>query len=671
MTRHVVGFSILLLALVSGACNRDAVTGLPPMAARNGAGPKQLNDAIAFFTRQFSPIDGGLAVMNVDGSGRRPLAGGERGFEPSISPDARRIAFTRSPDGETVSIYVMNVDGTGTTSIVQGLVFPPGAVWSPDGSQIAFRSNHEGQTGPVARISIVNADGTGLRQVSPEPGPNEFAYDESPTWSPTGTQLAFTRNSVLHVINGDGTGMTALPNEDLAINPSWSPDGQRIAYTSLDPAGDIHVRNADGSNLVAVTTMPEFEGWPRWSPDSRQLAFSRTVGEQVNIFTINADGTGEVRLTPDGVSDFMPDWSPCPSASCAPGLRVQVTPATATLGRDETVQATATVRSMSGTVIDHAMVAWSSTDASVVTVTPSGLVTAVGPGTAQIQATFANATGSATVTVTDATVLRNVIVYTTEEFGPSELAVVNPDGSGRRRLTTDGRGYFSPAVSPDGRRIVFAGFGGIFLMNADATGVTHLVGLSQFDQTPAWSPDGRQIAFRSMKDGPFGAYGRIFVINVDGTGLRQLSPENVDPNAYTFDDWPTWSRDGSKVAFSRSGALHVINLDGTGLTTLPSPEGAEAPSFSPDGTRIAYTSFISTRDVFISNADGSNPVRVTSAPEQENNPRWSPDGRQLVFCRVVNGFFQLFTINADGTGESKLSANPNTFECSPSWSPVP
>lgn len=671
MKRRAVGLSMLLFALLSGACNRDAVTGVPPIAAGNAAGPKQLHDAIAFFTREFSTIDGGLAVMDVDGSGRRPLTGGERGFEPAISPDGRRIAFTRSPDGETVSIYVMNVDGTGTTSIVQGLVFPPGPVWSPGGGQIAFRSSHEGQTGPVARISIVNADGTGLRQVSPEPGPNEFAYDESPTWSPTGTQLAFTRNSVLHVINVDGTGMTALPNEDLAINPSWSPDGQRIAYTSLDPVGDIHVRNADGSNLVAVTTMPEFEGWPRWSPDSRQLVFSRTVGEQVNIFTINADGTGEVRLTPDGVSDFMPDWSPCPSASCAPGLLVQVAPATATLGRDETVQATATVRSMSGTVIDHAMVAWSSTDASVVTVTPSGLVTAVGPGTAQIQATFADATGSATVTVTDATVLRNVIVYATEEFGLSELAVVNPDGSGRRRLTTDGRGYFAPDISPDGQRIAFAGFAGIYLMNADGSDVTQLVSRAPFDYSPAWSPEGSKIAFRSDTPGPFGSASRIFVINVDGTGLRQLSPDVPDPNSFYYsDDGPTWSPDGNKIVFTRNGSLQVINLDGTGLTPLPNEDGAWYPDLSPDGTRIAYGSLFTGLDVHIRNADGSNPITVVSGPDQEYNPRWSPDNQRIVFTRVVDGYSQIFVINADGTGEVKLSVAA-THEFQPIWSPLP
>src|SRR5712691_2659433 len=322
------------------------------------------------------------------------------------------------------------------------------------------------------------------------------------------------------------------------------------------------------------------------------------------------------------------------SPTGVPAIRIDVAPSPVTLETDETRQLAATVRSTSGTVIDHATVTWSSTSALVANVTQAGLVTAVGKGTTQIQATFTNVTGSAVVTVNNATVLRNVILYATEEFGLSELAVVKPDGTGRRRLTTDQFGYFMPDISRDGRHIAFAGPGGIYAMNADGTGTTLVVSRgSSIDATPAWSPDGAQIAFRSMVDGPFGSAGRIFVVNVDGTGLRQLSPDVPDPTVvYYFDDSPTWS---------------------------------------PDGTHIAYTSFINTRDVFVSNADGSNPVRVTSAPEQENNPRWSPDSHRLVFCRVLTGFFQLFTINADGTGETRLSANPNTFECSPSWSPVP
>ena len=299
-------FAAGVFAFSTAACNRDNTTGIPAISSRVEGSTKQLTDAIAFFTRQFNTVDGGLAVMSVDGSGRRPLAGGELGFEPSISPDGRRIAFSRNTDVGVTSVYVMNVDGSGTTPVAQGIVLNPGPVWSPNGCQVAFRSSPDGPTGPVGRISIVNADGTGLRQVSPDDAQDFF--DESPTWSPDGTRLAFTRNSFLHVINVDGTGLTALPNEDMASNPSWSPDGQRIAYSS---GGEIHMRNADGSNLVRVTTAAEgtFDSWPRWSPDSRRLVISHVAGDQIQIVTINADGTNPVNLTPAGVLDFMPDWS--------------------------------------------------------------------------------------------------------------------------------------------------------------------------------------------------------------------------------------------------------------------------------------------------------------------------------------------------------------------------
>jgi len=310
MKRRVADLFFLLLALLAGACNHDGVTGLPPIAARSAPGPKKLQDAIAFFTREFNTTDGGLGVMNVDGSGRRALSGGELGFEPSISPDGRRIAFSRNTDVGVTSIYVMNVDGTGTTEVARGLVFNPGPVWSPDGCQIAYRSGVDQQVSPW--IEIVNADGTGARQLTPAPDPNEFAYYESPTWSPDGSRLAFTKNSALHVINADGTGLTALPNEDQALNPSWSPDGQRIAYTSLDPFGEIHLRNPDGSNPARVTTAAEgtFDFWPRWAPNSRQLVTSHIAGDGVQTVTVNIDGTNPVSLTPAGVLDFMADWSP-------------------------------------------------------------------------------------------------------------------------------------------------------------------------------------------------------------------------------------------------------------------------------------------------------------------------------------------------------------------------
>src|SRR2546422_2107887 len=173
------------------------------------------------------------------------------------------------------------------------------------------------------------------------------------------------------------------------------------------------------------------------------------------------------------------------SPTGVPAIRIDVAPSPVRLETDETRQLTATVRSTSGAVIDHATVTWSSTSALVATVTQAGLVTAVGKGTTQIQATFTNVTGSAVVTVNNATVLRNVILYATEEFGLSELAVVKPDGTGRRRLTTDQFGYFMPNISRDGGHIAFAGLGGIYAMNADGRSEERRVGK---ECRSRWSP---------------------------------------------------------------------------------------------------------------------------------------------------------------------------------------
>src|SRR5205823_7540985 len=89
--------------------------------------------------------------------------------------------------------------------------------------------------GSAGRIFVVNVDGTGLRQLSPDvPDPNVVYYfDDSPTWSPDGATIAFDRFGALAVINVDGTGLTTLSTPEGAETPSWSPDGTHIAYTSF------------------------------------------------------------------------------------------------------------------------------------------------------------------------------------------------------------------------------------------------------------------------------------------------------------------------------------------------------------------------------------------------------------------------------------------------------
>jgi dipeptidyl aminopeptidase/acylaminoacyl peptidase len=273
-------------------------------------------------------------------------------------------------------------------------------------------------------------------------------------------------------------------------------------------------------------------------------------------------------------------------------------------------------------------------------------------------------------------VLHNVIIYTTEAPGLPAVAVVRPDGSCRRLITTDGLAYASPAISPDGRRIAVAryvtGWDGIWLLNVDGTGLTQLVKRSSLDGDPAWSPDGSTIAFESQDSTQYGPVDRIFLVQADGTGLRQLTFDTT-PNHYSFDAGPSWSSDGTRIVFSRTGVLYVINADGTGLTDLA--QGGEYPSWSPDGVHIVSGTLSAGWWLLTTvNADGTNPVTVTQDTLQLGMPRWSPDGASLVFYEVQgtapNYVTQLFTIHRDGSGKKKLSAAA-VNEGWPNWSRLP
>lgn len=671
--------ALLLFVLALGSCNRDEVTGVSAVSADRASLPSTLRNAILFTTDEFAPRLGSqLAVMEPDGSARHRVTDDDHGYlNPALSPDGRRIAVSRFTGDAFDGIYLMKADGSEPSLLVNRssefgtFFFDFQPTWSPDGGQIAFVSwVLEDGFGPNARIFVINVDGTGLRQLTPSVGPGEFAFDEGPSWSPDGTRIVFTRTFVLHVINADGTGLTPLPNEDFAVSPSWSPDGQRIAYQSFDVG--IRIRNADGTSPATVTSTPG--GWPRWSPDGRRLVFVSTISGRNQIYVINVDGTGETRLS-FTASDNQPAWSPFPRGTSGAGAAVEIAPTDAKLAPDDTRQLTATVRTAGGEVLSHAPVTWSSSDPAVATVTSAGLVTAVENGVAQIRAVFGGDTARANVRVADR-ILRNAIVYSTDEFGVAEFAVVKPDGSGRRRLTTDQIGYISPDISPDGRRIVFSGpfHISLFVIDVDDIGLTEegrevFFDFDQLPDSPVWSPDASRIAFTGTRQGPFGSSRRILVINADGTDVHQVSPDDTDATLTTSDDSPTWSPDGTRLIFTRNGVLHVINADGAGLSPLPNDDLASSPDWSPDGTRVAYASPTPGFGIRIRDADGSNPVTVTTQAG-DSHPRWAPDNQRLVFVRVVDGRSQLFVINANGSGEARLSIGPGQHT-SPSWSPLP
>lgn len=205
----------------------------------------------------------------------------------------------------------------------------------------------------------------------------------------------------------------------------------------------------------------------------------------------------------------------------------------------------------------------------------------------------------------------------------------------------------------------------IYVMNPDGTGQVNLTNNAAYDYMPSWSPDGRKILFTTYRDGN----GEIYVMNADGTNQTNLT------NSISSDDQASWSADGSKIVFVRDRDIYVMNADGTnqvGLTSNPPLVAVSGPSWSPDGSRIAFSSnplSISDFDIYVMNADGTNQVRLTTGSGGDAGPDWSPDGTKIAFhINNGGGDSEVYIMNPDGTNLVNLTNSPGD-DAQPSWSP--
>jgi Tol biopolymer transport system component len=262
-----------------------------------------LRNTILYTSEEFG---GALMAMRPDGSQRVQLTPNQSFYAaPVVSPDGQSIAVAHNGDG----IYALDRFGKGLTTLIGGGNFDGTPAWSPDGTKLAFRRQIHGLYGDVGRIFIVNRDGTGLRQLTPEPtNSNENPYDGDPSWSPDGTRLLFSRSGEMSFINADGTGLTSTGV--IGDSPSWSRDGTHIAYQSINGGSDgIWVMDMSFTPHQ-VTTPVQADQMPRWSADGSQLVFARVVAGVSQIYTMKVDGTGVTKLSTSTKSDSWPTWSP-------------------------------------------------------------------------------------------------------------------------------------------------------------------------------------------------------------------------------------------------------------------------------------------------------------------------------------------------------------------------
>jgi len=229
-----------------------------------------------------------------------------------------------------------------------------------------------------------------------------------------------------------------------------------------------------------------------------------------------------------------------------------------------------------------------------------------------------------------------------------DIFVMNADGGGRRQLTNTGSADMEPTWSPDGTKIAFVSntfaLDGqsdyeIWVMNADGSDQHPITNNSSSETQPAWSPDGSKIAFESRQD--------IYVMDADGnnqTNITPDSPTGCSSNCYQgLDEDPAWSPDGSKIAyvhgygppdnpFAGGGVPNIWTMDANGnnkINVSNNPDtSAIMPTWSPDGSKIAYVgteSGTTNRDIWLMDADGTDQHAIETNAANDINPDWQQD----------------------------------------------
>lgn len=277
------------------------------------------------------------------------------------------------------------------------------------------------------------------------------------------------------------------------------------------------------------------------------------------------------------------------------------------------------------------------------------------------------------------------------------LSSVKADGSAPAPLVQAPRGESvdDAAWSPDGTRLVF-GQGtedGSRLMLEDAGGTRELAPLRAgvSDAWPAWSPDGTAIVFARISITEESLSTQL-VVHTVATGAERVLLTQDAGNRFSAVTTPAFSPDGATIAYTFSRYdRNVDNLPD--IRTIPVQGGpartlirrAQGPSFSPDGTRIAYASIADRNgqrcgsdtcafagELYVANADGTQPRRLTKDLGGVSIPRWSPDGSRILFSSDRNlpegSSDELYTIAPDGSCLTWLT-NGVPGASNPAWRP--
>ena len=280
----------------------------------------------------------------------RQLTNGGENAEAYFSADGRRLIFQSTRDGRACDQeYVMNIDGTGLRRVSNGTGKTTCGFFYANDERILFASSHalqqdcppkpdpsKGYVWGLDPFDIYTAkpDGSDLRRLT-----DYGVYTAEAVVSPDGKKIVFTSlkdgDLDIYTMNVDGTDvrrLTTTPGYD--GGPWWSPDGKQIAYRAWHPTDtalvsyrellaqrlvrpnrmELWVMNADGSGQRQITQLGGANFGPSWTPDGKRLIFSSNYTQPrsgtFDLYLINLDGTGLERVTTNETFDGFPMFSP-------------------------------------------------------------------------------------------------------------------------------------------------------------------------------------------------------------------------------------------------------------------------------------------------------------------------------------------------------------------------
>lgn len=288
-----------LIVLSGAACADDA--GMPfgvlgrSAAARQDVGPP---GSIVFHSDRAGNRE--IFLMSPGGADPARLTNDPAAdYYPSISPNGRYVVFTSTRAG-AADIFLLDTSGGDPVNLTN----TPGAAedwarFSPDGHRVAFHSNRTGNN----EIFVLDLRDGSLAQVTSYAG-----IDMWPEWSPDGHRLSFRRDMDVHAIDLRDNTITRLTNlPTLDQMAAWSPDGQRLAFMSFrEGYCAVFLMDANGGNQVNLTPKDPADAnntWcsraPSWTRNGRILfmSFRPATGGDIEVFSMNADGSDLTRLT--------------------------------------------------------------------------------------------------------------------------------------------------------------------------------------------------------------------------------------------------------------------------------------------------------------------------------------------------------------------------------------